>query len=85
MPRTVIFGRNQKNSLRQCHEIETIMDIENRYVVAKREGVGGRMEWEVRVSRCKRLYVRGINNEVLAYSTENYIQYPMINHNWKRI
>ena len=25
-----------------------------------------------------------INNKVLLYSTENYIQYPMINHNWKK-
>ena len=24
-----------------------------------------------------------INNKVLLYSTENYIQYPMINHNGK--
>ena len=30
--------------------------IENRLGVAKREGVGGGMEWEVGVSRCKLLY-----------------------------
>ena len=29
------------------------MDIENRLVVAKWEGVGGGMEWEVGVSRYK--------------------------------
>ena len=50
-----------------------IMDIENRLVVAKGEGVGGGMEWEVRVSRCKLLYRERINNKVLVYSTENYI------------
>ena len=61
------------------------MDTENRYVVAKWEGVGGRMEWKVGVSRCKRLYVKWMNNKVLLYSTEIYIQYPMINQNWKRI
>ena len=41
------------------------------------------MEWEVRVSRSKLLYVERINNKVLVYSTENYIQYPMIIHNEK--
>ena len=25
----------------------------------------------------------GINNTVLLYSTENYIEYPMVNHNGK--
>ena len=59
------------------------MDIENRFVVAKGEGVGGGMEWEFGVSRCKLLYVGWINNKVLLYSTENYIRYPMINHNGK--
>ena len=51
--------------------------IENRLVVAKREGVGGGIDWEVGISRCKLLYVECINNKVLLYSTENYIQYPM--------
>ena len=52
-------------------------------MVAKGEGVGGGMEWEVGVSRCKRLYMEWINNKVQLYSTGNYIQYPMINHNRK--
>ena len=43
--------------------------------------VGGGMEWEVGVSRLKLLYMEGINNSVLLYSTGKYIQYPMINHN----
>ena len=60
------------------------MDIENRLVVAKGEGVGGRTEWEVRISRCKLLYIEWINSKVLLYSTENYIQYPMISHNGKQ-
>ena len=51
------------------------MDIENRLVVAKGEGVEGGMKWEVGVSRCKLLYIEWINNKVLLYSTENYIQY----------
>ena len=36
------------------------------------------MEWEFGVSRCKLLYMEWINNKVLLYSTENYIQNPMI-------
>ena len=53
------------------YETETeSLDIENRLVVAKGEGVG--------VSRCKLLYVEWINNKVLLYSTGSYIQYPMI-------
>ena len=45
-------------------------------------GVGGGVQWEVGVSRCRLLYVEWIDNKVLLYSTENYIQYPMINQTW---
>ena len=41
------------------------------------------MKWEAGVSRCKLLYTEWINNKVLLYNAENYIQYPMINHNGK--
>ena len=41
-------------------------------------GVG--MKWEVGVSRGKLFYMEWMNSEVLLYSTENCIQYPMINH-----
>ena len=41
------------------------------------------MEWEVEVSRCKLLYIEWINNKVLPHSTEDYIQYPMINYSGK--
>ena len=57
--------------------------IENRLVVAKGEGVGRGMEWEFGISRCKLLYMEWIKDKVLLYSTENYIQYPMLNHNGK--
>ena len=58
------------------------MDVGYRLVVAK--GNGGRrwMQWEVGVKRCKVSYINWIN-KILLYSTENYIQYPMINHNGK--
>ena len=57
--------------------------IENRHVVAKGERGLGEMEWEFGVSRCKLVYIEWINNKVLIYSTGNYIQYPVINHNGK--
>ena len=65
------------------YETETELWAENRLVVAKREVVEGVMVWEAGVSRCKLLYIGWINNKILLYSTENYIQYPMINHNGK--
>ena len=35
----------------------------------------------LRVWDYKLLYIRWVNNKVLLYSTGNYIQYPVINHN----
>ena len=49
------------------------------------QGGGGGMNWEFGVSRCKLVYIGWINNKVLLYSTGNYIQYPMINHNGKEL
>ena len=40
-------------------------------------------DWKFVVNRCKLIYIEFINNKVLLYSTGNYIQYPMINHNGK--
>ena len=45
--------------------------------------LGGGMEWEAGVSRCKLLYIDYTSNKVLLYSTENYSQCPMINQNVK--
>ena len=59
------------------------MGIKNRLVVARGAGVGEGKEREAVVSRCKLLNRECINNKVLLYSTENYIQYPVINHNGK--
>ena len=42
--------------------------------------VRGGIEWKSGASRCKLLYTGWINR-VLMYSTENYIQYPVISHN----
>ena len=52
-------------------------------MVAKGEGVRGGMDWEFGVGRCKLLYIGWINNKVLLYSIENYIQYPVIDHHGK--
>jgi len=38
--------------------ITTALDIENRLVFAKGEGDEGGMDWELRVSRCKLLYIK---------------------------
>ena len=59
------------------------MDTKTRLVVAKGAVIGGGIEWEVWVSRCKLLYLEWINNKVLLYSTENDIQYSMKNYNGK--
>ena len=45
--------------------------------------MGGRIDWEFGISRCKLLYIEWINNKVLLYGTGNYIQYPVINHSGK--
>ena len=47
------------------------------------EGEGGGMDWEFEISRCKLLHIEWINNKLLLYSTRNYIQYSVINHNGK--
>ena len=48
---------------------------------------GGRVrevkDWEFGISRRKLLYIGWIKNKVLLYSTGNYIQYPVANHNGK--
>ena len=51
-------------------------------MVAKEDGVGGGMEWEVRVSIYRLLYREWIN-KVLLCSTENHVQYHMINYKGK--
>ena len=59
-----------------------IRDIENRLAVAKEEGSGREYNLEFGISRCKLVYTEWINN-ILLYSTGNYIHYPVISHNEK--
>ena len=39
------------------------------------------MDWELRVNRCKLLHLEWISNEILLYSTGNYIQSLMMENN----
>ena len=41
------------------------------------------MDWEFGVGRCKLLHLECMDNQVLLYSTGNYIQHPVVNHNGK--
>ena len=41
----------------------------------------GGENWELRINRGKLVYIGWINNQVLLYSTENYIQCPVKHHN----
>ena len=41
------------------------------------------MDWEFEFSRCRLLHIEWINSKVLLYSTGNYIQHSVINHNRK--
>ena len=47
---------------------QRISDIGNRLVFAKGEAIGGRMEWEVGVGKCKHLYVGWITSKGLLCS-----------------
>ena len=55
-------------------------DIDNRLWLPRGRWVE---KGEFGVSRCKLLYIGWINNMVILYSTRNYIQYSVINHNGK--
>ena len=58
--------------------------VENRLVAAKRESVGEGWIGSLRLAdRFKLVYTEMIS-KVLLYSTGNYIQYSVINHNGKK-
>ena len=50
------------------------MDLENRFVVARREGTGSGVDGEFGVGRYKLLHLEWISSEVLLYSIGNYIK-----------
>ena len=51
--------------------------------LSRGKGGWGETDWEFSINRCKLLYTEWINNKALLYSTGNYIQYPVLNHNGK--
>ena len=55
-------------------------DIGNRTVVVKGERVGSGMDRECGVRRCKLLHLEWVSNEILLYSTGDYIQSLEIDH-----
>ena len=55
-----------------------LMDLENRLVVAKWGARGSGMESGV--NRCKLLHLKWISNEILLYSTRNYIKSLVMEH-----
>ena len=61
---------------------ETHRHREQAYGCQKAAGRGGK-DWEFGISKCKLVYTGQINNKTLLYSTRNYTQYPVINHNGK--
>ena len=41
------------------------------------------LDWEFGAGRYKLLHLERVNNKVLKYSTGNYVEHPVINHNGK--
>ena len=76
--KTILKKSNKEAYLQNRNRLT---DVENRPVVTKGGGWGWGRDWEFGISGCKQLYIEWINNKVLLYSTGNYIQYPVINHN----
>ena len=68
-----------------------LTDTEDRLGTTKGAEDGRGKDWVFGIGRCKLLHTGWINNKVLLhshqgsplYSTGNYIQYPVINHNGK--
>ena len=74
-----IYSMTQMNICKR----KRLRDVQVRPEVAKGRRGGRGMHWEFEIRRCKLLHIEWINNKVLLYSTGNYFQYPVINHNGK--
>ena len=84
IPYDITYMWNRKYGTNELiYETEINSDVENRFVIAKSKGVKGGMDWEFGISRGKLYIYKMDNNKDLFYSTENYIQYPVISHNGK--
>ena len=68
--------------------VQTNLSIEKKQTHGHREqtcycqgGRGGRgVDWEFGISRCRLLHLEWISNEILLYSTGNYIQSLVVEH-----
>ena len=54
-------------------EKNELMDMENWLMVAKGKVERSGMDWEFGIGRCKLLHLVWISNEILLYSTGDYI------------
>ena len=70
------------NTNEPIHETNRITDTENRLVVATGEEIGGERERELVAGRWKLLHIIW-TNKFLRYSTGNYSQHTVINHDGK--
>ena len=61
----------------------TILEERTDLRLSRRSEGGRGLDWEFGVGNCKLLHLKWINNKELIYSSGNYIQYPVINHNGK--
>ena len=61
------------------HKRNELMFLENRLWLSGGGGGSG-MDWDFRVSRCKLLHLEWVSNEILLYSTRNYTQSLVIEH-----
>ena len=59
---------------------KSLTNTENRLVVANKEWGRSGMDEEFGVGRCKLLHLEWVSNEVIMYSTGNYIQSLGIDH-----
>ena len=75
---------NLKSDTNQLiYDIETDSQTQGTDLWLPRGGGEGGKDWEFGINRGKLLYIGWINNKILLYSTENYIQYPVANYNEK--
>ena len=78
---------NVKYDTNQCiYNTKTDSQTQRRdlWLPRGREDRGGR-EWDFGIIRVKLLYIGRLNNKVLLYSTGDYSQHPVTNHNGKNM
>ena len=69
-----------------CNMAQMYLPIEQKQIYGFGEhscgcqGGGSGMDWKFGVNRCKLLHLEWISNEILLYSTGNYIQSLVIEH-----